>query len=81
MLVGAVYVVAQFIGALAHTASGYMPILIVANSLSTTKPESCGGSAAACPHFLSPWAGLAVLCLYAAVALAAGGWLLVHRDA
>ena len=81
VLVGAVYVVAQFIGALAHTASGYMPILIVANSLSTTKPESCAGSAAACPHFLSAWAGLTVLCGYAAVALAAGGWLLVHRDA
>jgi len=32
-------------------------------------------------HFLSPWAGLAVLSLYAAAALAIGGWLLVHRDA
>jgi ABC-2 type transport system permease protein len=81
VLVGGVYVVAQFIGAIAHTAAGYMPILIVGNSLSTTKPESCAGSAAACPHFLSPWAGLAALCLYAAVALAAGGWLLVRRDA
>lgn len=81
VLVGVVYVVAQFIGALAHTAAGYMPILIVANSLSTTKPESCAGGAAGCLHFLSAWAGLAVLCGYAAVALAVGGWLLVHRDA
>ena len=32
-------------------------------------------------HFLSPWTGLAVLGLYAAVALAIGGWLLVRRDA
>jgi ABC-2 type transport system permease protein len=80
VLVGGVYVLAQFIGLIAHAAFPYMPILIVGNSLSITKPESCGG-AAMCPHFLSPWAGLAVLCLYAAAALMAGGWLLVHRDA
>ena len=79
VLVGGVYVAAQFIGFIAHGAAGYMPILIVGNSLSTTKPVSCGG-AAGCPHFLSPWAGLAMLCLYAAVALAAGGWLLARRD-
>lgn len=81
VLVGGVYVLAQFIGAIARAAFPYMPILIVGNSLSTTKPESCGGSPAACPHFLPPWAGLAMLCLYAAVALIAGGWQLVHRDA
>ena len=81
VLVGGVYVAAQFGGLLARAASGYMPILIVANSLSTTKPESCGSGAAGCPHFLSAWAGLAVLCLYAAVALGAGGWLFARRDA
>ena len=82
VLVGGVYVAAQFIGFIAHGAAGYMPILIVGNSLSTTKPVSCGsGGAAACPHFLPPWAGLAMLCLYAAVALAAGGWLFARRDA
>jgi hypothetical protein len=81
VLVGGVYVLAQFIGAIAHAASRYMPILIVANSLSTTKAESCGSGAAGCPHFLSPWAGLAVLCLYAAAALGAGGWLFARRDA
>jgi hypothetical protein len=32
-------------------------------------------------HFLSPWAGLAVLSLYAAGALGAGAWLLARRDA
>ena len=37
-LVAAVYVIAQFIGFIAHGAAPYMPILIVANSLSTTKP-------------------------------------------
>ena len=71
--------VAPIIGAVAHALLGYMPISIIGNSLTTTKP-SCGG-AGPCPHFLSPWAGLAVLCLYAAVALAIGGWLLVSRDA
>jgi len=30
---------------------------------------------------LSAWTGFAVLCLYAAVALAAGGWMLLRRDA
>jgi ABC-2 type transport system permease protein len=81
VLVGGVYVVAQFIGAAAHPAAAYMPILIIGNSLSTTKPVSCGGSAAQCPHFLSPWVGLAVLGLYAAAALGIGCWLLARRDA
>jgi ABC-2 type transport system permease protein len=81
VLVGGVYVVAQFTGFIAHGAAAYMPILIVGNSLSTTKPETCGGGAAQCPHFLSAWAGLGMLGLYAAVALAVGGWLLARRDA
>jgi hypothetical protein len=81
VLVGGVYVAAQFIGFIAHGAAAYMPILIVGNSLSTTKPETCGSQAAQCPHFLSAWAGLGMLGLYAAVALAIGGWLLSRRDA
>ena len=81
VLVGGVYVAAMFIGAVAHAAMPWMPILIVGNSLSTTKPENCGATVAACPHFLSPWAGLAVLCLYASVALGVGSWLLARRDA
>jgi hypothetical protein len=80
-LVGGVYVLAQFIGMFTYGIAAYMPIVIVGNSLSTTKPESCGGHAAQCPHFLSAWAGLGMLCLYAAVALAAGGWVLSRRDA
>jgi len=78
---GAVYVLAQIVGAAVHAVAAYMPILIIGNSLSTTKPQSCGGNAAQCPHFLSAWAGLGVLCLYAAVALVIGGWLLARRDA
>lgn len=81
VLVAGVYVGAQVIGFVAHGAAAYMPILIVENSLSTTKPVTCGSDAASCPHFLSAWAGLGVLGLYAVIALAVGGWLLAERDA
>jgi hypothetical protein len=81
VLVAGVYVVAQFIGIMAHGVASYMPILIVANSLSTTLPVTCGTGAASCPDFLSAWAGLGMLSLYAAITLAAGGWLLARRDA
>jgi hypothetical protein len=81
VLVAGVYVVVQVIGIIAHSAAPYMPILILENSLSTTKPVTCGTDAASCPHFLSAWAGLGVLSLYAVIALAAGGWLLAKRDA
>jgi ABC-2 type transport system permease protein len=81
VLVGGVYLAAQLAGAVAQGAAGYMPVLIIANSLTTTKPETCAPNSALCPHFLSAWAGLGVLCLYAAVALATGAWLLARRDA
>ncbi len=81
VLVAGVYVAAQFIGFIAHGVASYMPILIVENSLSTTKRVTCGTDGASCPHFLSAWAGLGVLCLYAVVALAVGGWSLARRDA
>ena len=77
VLVAGVYVIAQVIGFIAHGAAAYMPILILENSLSTTKPVTCAN----CPHFLSAWAGLGVLSLYAVIALAVGGWLLARRDA
>jgi len=32
-------------------------------------------------HSLAPGAGLAMLCLYAVAALAAGAWALARRDA
>jgi ABC-2 type transport system permease protein len=81
VLVAGVYVAAQFIGFIVRGAAPYMPVLILENSLSTTKPVTCGTDSASCPHFLSAWAGLGVLCLYAAVALTVGGWLLAKRDA
>ena len=42
VLVGSVYVVPPLIGAVAHQVAAYTPIFIIANSLSTTKPEACG---------------------------------------
>jgi ABC-2 type transport system permease protein len=81
VLVGGVYVVAQMIGAVAAKADAYLPILIVANSLSTTKPLTCAHHAAACRQFLPPVDGLLLLGLYAAVALVIGGWMLARRDA
>jgi hypothetical protein len=82
VLVGGVYVAATFAGNISRPVGSYMPIMIVGNSLSTTKPETCENAGAACPHLWLPaWTGLGLLCLYAAVALAAGGWLLARRDA
>jgi ABC-2 type transport system permease protein len=81
VLVGGVYIVAQVVGVVSHGVRSYMPILIIGNSISTTKPLSCGGSAGPCQQPLPAWTGLGVLCLYAAVALVAGGWLLSRRDA
>lgn len=71
-LVGGVYVAATVLVGLSRSAGSYGPVAIVADSLSITQRL---------PHALSPWAGLGMLCLYAAVALGIGGWLLVRRDA
>jgi ABC-2 type transport system permease protein len=70
VLVGGVYVVAQFIGGIAQPVGAYVPISIVANSLATTKDA-----------MVAPWTGLGLLGLYAAVVLGVGGWLLSRRDA
>jgi ABC-2 type transport system permease protein len=49
----------------------FLPEIIAENSLTAVKPVA---------DSLSAGAGLAMLCLYAAVALAAGGWALARRD-
>jgi ABC-2 type transport system permease protein len=77
LLVGGVYVVAQLVAGLAPVLMPYLPIAVVANSLTAVQPGLAIGDV----HFLSPWAGLGVLVLYAAVALGAGAWLLAERDA
>jgi len=80
VLVAGVFVIGMIIGAAARGVAAYLPVFIIGNSLTTTRQQSCTG-AGQCVHFLSPWTGLAVLSLYAAAALAIGGWLLVRRDA
>jgi hypothetical protein len=76
LLVGGVYVLAQLVAGFATWMMAWLPVAIVANSLSVTRPA---GDAQI--RFLSPWAGLAVLGLYAALTLAAGAFLLARRDA
>ena len=77
VLVGGVYVLAQLVAGLAPTIMPYVPVSIVANSLSAVRPVAAEGQV----HFLSPWAGLAMLSLYAAVTLGVGAWRLASRDA
>jgi ABC-2 type transport system permease protein len=69
-------VLAQFIVMIARPVIGYVPISIVGASLSAVQPQGDAQH-----HILSPWTGLAMLCLYAAVVLGAGALLLVRRDA
>jgi len=78
VVIGAVFVGAQALGALAHSLGAYAPIAIVSDSLSVTKAATA--HAAGYPA-LGPWAGLGMLALYAAVAVAAGAVLLARRDA
>jgi ABC-2 type transport system permease protein len=80
VLVGGLYVVAQLAGKLVKLAS-YAPLNIVQNSLSQPQQQGCSSGAGPCPHLLSAWAGLGLLCLYAVVVLAVGGLLLARRDA
>ena len=77
LLVGGVYVVAMLGAPLAPALMPWLPISIVANSLTVEQPGMAIGDV----RFLSPWAGLGVLVLYAAVALGAGAWVLAERDA
>jgi ABC-2 type transport system permease protein len=76
VLVGGVYVLAQLVAGFATWLMAWLPVAIVANSLSVTRPAGDDQI-----RFLSPWAGLAVLGLYAAATLAAGAVLLARRDA
>jgi ABC-2 type transport system permease protein len=50
----------------------FLPEQIAASSITAVKPEA---------HALSPWLGLGMLCVYAAVLLGAGAFLLAKRDA
>jgi ABC-2 type transport system permease protein len=50
----------------------FLPEQIAASSITAVVPEA---------HNLSPWAGLGMLCLYAAILLGVGTFLLARRDA
>jgi ABC-2 type transport system permease protein len=55
-----------------NSAGKYLPIVIAENSLTAVKAQA---------DALSPGIAFALLCGYAAVALAVGGWVLARRDA
>jgi ABC-2 type transport system permease protein len=76
VLVGGVYVLAQYVALVTRSLMAYLPISIVANSLTAVEPVVDDQM-----RSLSPWVGLGVLALYAAVLLGAGAWLLARRDA
>ncbi len=80
-IVGVTFVLPLFLTPLAkHSAVlKFLPQDIELNSLAAVKPLADQALAVRDP--LSAWAGFAVLCLYAAVALAAGAWALLRRDA
>jgi hypothetical protein len=73
-LVGVLYVLPVAVTLLPHqqTIDSYMPMFIAQRSLAAVKPIT---------DSLPSWQGLAMLCLYAVVALAGGCWALARRDA
>lgn len=78
VLVAVVYVGGNFAGLLSPGARAFLPVYIIADSLS--EPASlCRSGAASCQ--LPPWDSLGILALYAAIALVLGGCVLARRDA
>ena len=77
VMVGGVYVAAQAVAAFAHRAAA----LPADPDRGQLAERVQAGPRVTCPRPLSPWAGLGVLGLYAAVLLGVGGWLLCRRDA
>jgi ABC-2 type transport system permease protein len=57
---------------LQNSVGKFLPMIIASNSITAVKPDVDN---------LAPGVGFGLLCLYAIVALAAGGWLLTRRDA
>jgi hypothetical protein len=73
-VIGVLYVLPLVVLPLPHqqTIDSYMPLIIAQDSLAAVKPVA---------DSLSSWHALAMLCLYAVVALAGGCWALARRDA
>ncbi len=72
IMVGGVYVAAQVVGGVVPSIRAYVPIAIVADSLTTVHKPG---------YALPAGLGLLVLAGYAAIALLAGGWRLSRSDA
>jgi ABC-type transport system involved in multi-copper enzyme maturation permease subunit len=74
-LVGILIVLPSVLAALPTGAQNalekFMPEQIAASSTGAVLPEA---------HYFGPWTGFGVLCLYAAVAMAIGGWTFLRRD-
>jgi ABC-2 type transport system permease protein len=73
VLAGGLFVLPLIAGAATHAVGKFMPELIAGNSLAAVKPVA--------GFTWSPWLELGIVALYPAALLAAGGWLLVRRDA
>jgi ABC-2 type transport system permease protein len=73
VLLGGLFVLPLIAAATSHAAGKFMPELIAGNSLAAVKPVA--------GFTWSPWLELGIVALYPAALLAAGGWLLVRRDA
>ena len=73
VLVGGLYVLPIITAAASHKVGLFMPTLIAGNSLAAVKPVA--------GFTWSPWLELGIVAVYPLVLLAAGGWLLVRRDA
>jgi len=70
---GLVLVLPYVLLALPGNPARFAPETMLASSVAAVRPQ---------PHYLPPgWEGLALMAVYAAAALAAGGWLLSRRDA
>jgi ABC-2 type transport system permease protein len=72
-LVGGLFVLPVITAPAGHAAGKFMPELIAGNSLAAVKPVS--------GFTWSPWLELCIVAAYPLALLAAGGWLLVRRDA
>ncbi len=82
VVVAVTFVVSIFIRALSHGAvARYMPVGIVANSLSVTKPLTCGGRPARARRRCPPGPGSACCACTRRSRCVIGGWLLARRDA
>jgi len=73
VVIGGLFVLPIIIGAAGHGYGKLLPVLIAGNSLAAVKPVD--------GFTWSPWLELGIVALYPAVLLAAGGWLLIRRDA